>query len=336
MQAQQILTRVWEWLSEDKRLGQLILVMLIPHLLMLVLPQSPVAINDTAAFSRWLAELRPTLGSSTKFLATMGLLSIRTSVWFRSLLVYLALVIVVRLLNLSAHWATLTRTRRYQLSLLCLSGLLFIGGWSTHTLWGWAEADIIGWPDHDIVIADHDVVVAQSRKLPLFTSTFGLYLLPQGKIQALTVQSKDAQNVPLMLSRAVHSTPQPVLRFAFTNRNPEAYFTVLGTDLIFRVVPLPEAVQTALQFQVYRSASGELLNDIILDETRNILVANIHLTLKYATLPRFKAVYNPGAPLQILGGSLFIVSSYLWPHTHTEEEGIPASPETQVKTEEGE
>ena len=75
MQAQQILTRVWKWLSEDKRLGQLILVILIPYLLMLVLPQAPVTVNDTAAFSRWLAELRPVLGASTKSLAALGLLA---------------------------------------------------------------------------------------------------------------------------------------------------------------------------------------------------------------------------------------------------------------------
>jgi len=336
MQAQVLLTWVWEWLSADKRLGQLILVILIPYLLMLVLPQAPVAVNDTAAFSRWLAELRPTLGASTKSLAALGWLTMRTSIWLRGLLIFLALVSVVRAINLTTHWATLTPIHRRQLSLICLGGGLFISGWSMHTLWGWAESDIIVWPDNDIIISERDVVLAPSQKLPLLTSTFGLYLFPQGNRQALTVQSQDIQDTPRMLSRAVHSTPEPVLHFAFTNQNPEAYFTVLDTDLIFRVVQLPDAVQTALQLQVYRSASGELLNDIIFDETQNILVDDIYLTLNYATLPRFKAIYNPGAPLQLLGGSLFIVSSYLYTYRNTkDQETTPVVVETPCDHAEG-
>jgi len=310
---QEKLTQVWDWLSEDKRLGQLIRVILISYLLMLIFPQSLVAPHNAAPFSRWLAELQSTLGPSTKWLEALGLLSIRTSLWFRALLVFLVMVTLVRSINLLTQWGAMTKARRRWLSLICLSSLMFISGWSLHTLWGWAEADIIVWPQRAIILPEHDIVLPQTQvSFPLITSKFGLYLLPQGSNQALTVKVPDSHISSFMLSQAVHSIPTAVLNFAFTPRNPEAYFMIVDTDLIFRVIQAPEYARGALHLQVYRSASGEVLDALTFDAAYTFSMKDVQLNLEPAVLPRFKAIYNPGAFLQLVGGGLFMFST--WAH----------------------
>jgi hypothetical protein len=317
MRVQQILNQVWRWLSADRRLVEAFIALLVIQAIVLFLPQAPAPISTSPVYARWLAGLRPTLKTWTTPLATVGLLTVRTSLWMRVLLAWLALIVSARFDALLEHWREWPRSRRWLQVLACVAGVFIIGGWGMQTLWGWKQSDVIAWPATLIAIPERGLTlparddVSQNRFIPLRTGQYGLYFVPKGSSVGLVVQASDAQGDVLPLSPSAHDEPQDELRLALTVETPEAYFALPQVGYVFRLNRLPET-DGPIQVQVYRSADGELLVETTLQDEELpgnyvLFAGDVRLDLQRYALPRFEAVFNPGAPFEVVGTlALFI------------------------------
>ncbi len=306
MRARQILNQVWQWLSADRRLVEALIALVIIQTMALFLPQSPVSISTSPVYARWLAGLRPTFKVWTTPLAVAGLLTVRTSLWTRVLLAWLALIVAARCDDVLEHWKACTRSRRWFQVLACVAGVLIVVGWGMQMLWGWKQADVIAWPAVPITIPERGLtlpardVVLSSRFVPLRTGRYGLYLLPKESSVGLAVQALDDEGQVLPLSPSVRAEPQDQLRLALTVEAPEAYFALPQMGYVFRISRMREAAGPIL-VQVYRSVNGELLVETTLQDDGVLFADDVRLDLERDALPRFEAVYNPGAPLETAG-----------------------------------
>lgn len=297
---------MWHWLGEDKRLLEILIALLVFQALVLAIPQAPVPRSDGPGYSRWIAELRPTFGGWTAPLSALGLLTLRTSLWTRGLLAGLVIVVTVRSAALVELWRDLASPRKWFHGLLCLGALLIVIGWGLQTVWGWKQAEVIAWPDTGISIPERGLTLSpQSGRLRLWTGHFGLYFVPKGTSTGLEVRAFDTQGHGLALLASTRSEPQPQLRIVLTAETPEAYFALPDVGFVFRVSQIQND-GTKIQAQVYKSASGELLAATVLQGDGSLFANDIRLKLERYILPRFEAVYNPGAAFEALGMLLFI------------------------------
>lgn len=306
MRARQILNQVWQWHSADRRLVEALIALLVIQAIVLFLPQAPVSISTSPVYARWLAGLRPTLRTWTTPLATVGLLTVRTSLWMRALLAWLALIVAARFDDLFEHWKERTRSRRRLQVLACVAGVLIIAGWGIQTVWGWKQSDVIAWPATPITIPERGLTlparddVSPSRFMPLRTGQYGLYFVPKGNSVGLIVQAFDEQGQVLPLSPSARDEPQDALRLALTGEAPEAYFALSQVGYVFRISRLRET-DAPIQVQVYRSADGKLLVETTLQDDGALFADEVRLEIQRDALPRYEAVYNPGAPLEAVG-----------------------------------
>jgi hypothetical protein len=311
MRVQRILNQVWRWLGADKRLVEVFIALLIIQAIVLLLPQAPTPASSSPDYARWLAGLRPTLKNWTTPLAATGLLAVRTSLWMRALLAWLALIVAAHFGDLVEHWRTWTRFQRWLQVLVCVAGVLIIAGWGMQTLWGWKQSDVIAWPATPTTIPERGLTlparedVFPSPLIPLRTGRYGLYFVPQGNSVGLVVRALDAEGQILPLSPSARDEPQNELKLALTIESPEAYFALSQVGYVFRLSWLYETAGT-IQAQVYRSADGELLVETALQDELApsrylVFVDEVRIEVQRYALPRFAAVYNPGAPFEALG-----------------------------------
>jgi len=313
MRVQQILNQVWRWLSAHRRLAEALIALLAIQAIVLLLPQAPVTTPLSPVYARWLAGLRPTLKTWTAPLETAGLLMIRTSLWMRVLLAWLALVVAARCGTLLEAWRSLLSPQRWLYILACVAGVLIIGGWGMQTVWGWKQSDVIVWPAAPTVIPERGLTlpprdaVSHIRFIPLPTERYGLYFVPKERSVGLVARAFDEQGQVLPLSPSARDEPQDELRLALTIESPEAYFALPQVGYVFRLSRLRE-VAAPIQVQVYRSADGELLVETIFQEDGAVFADNVRLDLQRYALPRFEAVYNPGAPFEAVGMLALLVA----------------------------
>ncbi len=313
MRARQILNQVWQWLGADRRLVEALIVLLIIQAIVLFLPQAPVSISTSPVYARWLAGLRPTLKTWTAPLATAGLLTVRTSLWMRILLAWLALIVAVHCADLPEQWKESTRSRHWLQVLACVAGVFIIAGWAAQMVWGWKQSDVIVWPAASITIPERGLTlparedVSSNRFLPLLTGRYGLYFVPKGSSVGLVARALDGQGQILPLLPSVRDEPQDALRLALTVEAPEAYFALPQVGYVFRISRLREA-EAPIQVQVYRSADGELLVETALQDDGVLFAADVRLELQRDALPSFEAVYNPGAPVEAVGMLALLVA----------------------------
>ncbi len=307
MQRRLIIRQVWTWLDADKRLIEIFIAFIATHLIILSLPQSPVTANDHTAFSLWLAGLRPVLGTWRNILATLGLLTMRTSLWMRVLVAAIGLILMVRLSVLIENWRTLSARWRWRQGLIVLGLLLLVAGWGTQTLWAWTEPDLVAWPETPVAIPDRNLTVSPLQTKPrLWNGYWGLYLLPQGTSWGFEMQASDLEKKPLSLLLSVQSEPQERLRIALTAQTPEAYFALAEQNLSFHI-SVPQASEPdTIQFQAF-NIEGELLAELPLEAEQTIQIEETRLRLTRLALPQFEAIYNPGALIQIVGGLVALV-----------------------------
>ncbi len=330
MRARQILNQVWQWLGADRRLVEALIVLLIIQAIVLFLPQAPVAISTSPVYARWLAGLRPTLKTWTTPLAMAGLLTLRTSLWMRILLAWLALIVAVRCADLFEHWKESTPSQRRLQVLACVAGVLIIAGWGAQTVWGWKQSDVIVWPATPITIPQRGLTlpargeVSPNRLIPLLTERYGLYFVPKGSSVGLVVRALDEQGQVLPLSPSSREEPQEELRLALTVEAPEAYFALSQVGYVFRISRLRETA-APLQVQVYRSADGKLLAETAMQDDGALFADNVRLELQRNALPSFEAVYNPGAPLEAVGLLALLVAILGVYHLHRRPSGQPAN-----------
>ncbi len=318
MRIRQLIDRGWERLSGPRIALAALLLLITTQILAFALPQLPVTADQSAIFSRWLAEYRPQLGQMTQPLATLGLLTVRTSLALRLTLALLALIVAAqldRLLSIRQDRAWPPR-RTVQL-LLSFGGLLIIGGWAGQMLAGWRDPEIIVWPDEDIVVAARTSSGAPRLTLPqpsgplgLWHGGYGHYVIRRGQRTGLMVEAIDDDGQAIPLLRAVDEVPETSLRLTFTTSEPEAFFAMQEAGLIFRL----NQIQASVQVQAYRSASGELLTETLLHETdtdAHLQLDDIRVEFTQTFLPRYEVIYNPGAAPEALGMILFAVGTVM-------------------------
>lgn len=321
------MNRVWTGLASQWLVLLILLFLVILQVAALVLPQIPVSSSDTATFNRWLAELQPRLGDATRPLASLGLLTIRSSLLIRLGLGCLALVTAANLDRLRNPIAAAdaakegtadpdaddTRTSsatvpperaasgRRARALVSVGGLLLIGGWITQMLWGWQDPEVIAWPGTPIALPERGLAIPQPQgPVGLNTGRFGLYVLTRGERAGLEVTVTGEDGEPLPLLPSVQEAPQESLRLAFTTRDPEAFFAVPDAGLIVRLNQITDTIQ----IQAYRSASGDLLAETQLDPMNvgvSLEVDEVLASFDLTRLPRYEVVYNPGALAEAAG-----------------------------------
>ncbi|HQE92309.1 MAG TPA: hypothetical protein PLH19_02295 [Anaerolineae bacterium] len=301
MQAQRLLDKVWQWLGEDKRLSEAVAALWIVQLLIVFLPQAPVSSLASPGYSRWLAEQRSVLKDWTAPLSTLGLLTLRTSIWMRGLLILLVWIIVTRAADAVERWRGLSRSRRRLQVLSWVGGMLIVAGWGAQTLWGWKQSDVMVWPEESIVIADAGLTLPPPHgAMTLLTEHYGLYLVPKGNSVGLVVRAVNEQGEVLLLSPSARADPQEQLRLVLTDEMPEAYFALPQIGFVFRL-SRPRQNDAPLQVQVYHSADGELLVETALQGDGTLFADTVRVQFNRYALKQYEAVYNPGALLEGLG-----------------------------------
>lgn len=321
MRIRQGLDRTWERLGSRTQALVALALLVLFQIVALALPQVPATARDDTSFTRWLAELYPQLGFATRALAAAGLLTIRSSLLLRLTLALLGLVVVATADRMREAWGITpwTRSRTGQL-LICLGGLLIIGGWAGQMLAGWREPEIIVWPDDPIAIESRDLTIAQpAGPVGLWKGGYGHYVIARGKRVGLEVSAADAAGTALPLLPAVNEAPLETLRLTFTTQQPEAFFAITGAELIFRLNQVSEGIQV----QAYRSASGELLTETLLgpgDATALLPLRTAEVSITQTLLPRYEVVYNPGAAFEGLGMALLALGGVLSPGGATREQ----------------
>jgi hypothetical protein len=289
--------------------------------LSLLVPQAPAPPSDEAVYSRWYVELRAALGRSAELLSALGWLSIRTSWWQRTFLALLALVLSVRGTRLVERWTELPTLRRVWHLLILCGGFLILTGWGVQMVWGWTEAGVVAWPGERLNLAKHPVELPPLEGAPRIRAQgYGLYTLRQEVGAGLVVQAFGEDDEPVGLTAAVGSEPEQSLRLALDAGNRDAYFALPSAGYTFRANLQALAPERVILLQVYRSASGELLTETTFQNEGTLFAEGLRLRLDSVSLPHVRVVYNPGAPLTLVGWALLGVAGVTGPTRRRGEE----------------
>ena len=309
-QRQYVLGRIWAWLSEDRRFLEIFTALVLLQLLILLLPQAPVPPADDLIYTRWLAEQRLTLGRWADLLATLQLLTLRSSLWMRGALALLALALAAHLDALIKAWPDVSPRVRVRGFLPLAGGVVLLFGWGMHTLWGWTEPNLTAWPASPLEIPQREITLSPPHNaFTLWHGVYGLYLIPEGQGLGVEVEANEEKGAPLELLPSRREEPQQQLSLVLTTAASDAYFALPEAEYVFRLSYIVDS--TALQVQAYRSASGELLTEAILGDDGTLSIDEVRLHVRTFEAPQFDAVYNPGAPFEALGLGLLGIGSLL-------------------------
>ena len=313
MRGRQIPERLWTWLNGTTFLLLPLLWVGGVSLLALWLPQSPVPLSETAAFARWVAGVHTHLDPYTERLASWGLLSLRTTLWLRLPLAWLALVFAARAVALGEQWPAVTRLTRARrlLILLGLCGLL--AGWMVQVRWGWSETGLHAWPGETVTLAHTQEILpptAGSRRVQRYGA--GIFVFQEELALGLDVQARDEGGniVPLLLSS--QSTAQERLRLILNSQRPDGYFGIPESDLVFRVTLHQPPPESEFHVQIYRSSSGALITETTLQNGGLIFAEKLQLQLSSLPVPQLRVVYNPGAPFTVAGWGVLAAAAILY------------------------
>ncbi len=326
---QKAVERIWQWLGKEPFLLGLLTGLLLLLLLTLLLPQAPLSPRETADFTRWLAEVRSTWGEWTNPLATLGLLTIRSSWPQRLLLALLALALTVRLVTLIEQWAELPRWQRVRQGAICGGGALLIAGWFLQLSAGWIEPEVNSWPDEVLTVPSRSLQLpAPGAGVAFARRGYGLYLLRERAGIGLEVQATNDADVPVALLASAHGTPQEKLELVLTERAPDTYFALPDAGFIFRASMLQPPPHTEFRVQIYGEAESELLTETLFQGSGTLFTTNVRLEIVSTPFSQLTVIYNPGAPLTILGWLFLVVAGGGW---LAEEQGWwPARNQQQV------
>ncbi len=304
-----ILERIWHGLQRTVVLLGILALLLLLLILTFALPQSPVSPADEAAFLRWLAQVRTSLGINVSLLASLGLLSLRFSWWARGVLALLALVAVARAARCVEQWEHLTLPGRIVQVAILVGALLLLTGWGAQLRSGWIETGISAWPDEALTLPSRDISLpAPEEPAWIRSARYGLYLIREGTGLGLEITA-DEDGVPISLLTSLQGEPMEHLRIILTPRAPDAYFALPSGRLIFRLTlqrPPPDA---ETRVQIYRGAGGDLQRETELQSGDTLSIDDVQVHLEGTPLPQLRMVYNPGAPLAAVGSGVLLLGT---------------------------
>lgn len=328
MRTDQVINKLWRGLTNWTSALLALVFLLILKLTALILPQIPVSASESAAFNRWLAELRPVLGNHTRWLAALGLLTVQSSLFLRLTLGFLALIVVAnfdRLRGRSSETAEAggaasaestssihdSLSRRIGHGALVVGGLFIIIGWAGQMLWGWREPEVSAWPNAPIVLQDRGFEIPQPQgPIGIRNHHYGLYVLSRGQGSGLEVTAANQEGETLLLLPWVDREAREVLRVDLARQDPEAFFAIPSAGLVFRL----NRLESSVDVQAYSSLSGELQAETHLQQEADsaiLEVSNVTVEFTHLTLPRYEVIYHPTAPMEILGMVLFAVGTIM-------------------------
>lgn len=308
MQLAEWLDRVWRWMHKTSVLLGLVCIILLLMTLTFLLPQAPVPPTDEAAFLRWLAQVRTSLGASASFLASAGLLSLRTSWWMRGAFALLVLVIITRGARLMERWNEFTSYGRGLQMVIFLGTLLLFIGWGVQLRTGWIETGVSAWPGETIVLPSHGKTLEAPRDTSsLSLGGYGLYLLREDLGLGLNVAAEDEDGDLVPLRTSAQGDAQDALRLILSPRDPDAYFALPSSRLIFRVTLQASPPDPQFRVQIYQGAGGELLTETTLEGSGTLFTDDLRVKMESTPLPQLRVVYNPGAPLTLVGGIVLVM-----------------------------
>jgi hypothetical protein len=305
-----MLERIWRWMNQTVLLLGLLSVLLLMLSLTFLLPQAPVSPTNETAFLRWLAETRTTLGTSTSWLASAGLLSIRTSWWVRAALALLGIVTVARGARLLEQWERLTTYGRAIHATILLGALLLLSGWTLQLRTGWIETDVSTWPEETLTLPDHGLGLNVPNQPSWITrDRYGLYLLREKMGLGLNITAEDEEGTPILLRTSAQGDPQEQLRLTLRPKSPDAYFALPSSRLIFRVTLLTAPPEAQIRVQIYQGTGGELLTETTIQGSGSLYTEDLQIQLDSIPLPQLRVVYNPGAPPMLAGGLCLLIGT---------------------------
>lgn len=179
----------------------------------------------------------------------------------------------------------------------------------------------------DWIVTEHNQT-SQLKLLPghpVHIGEIGLYLLGYGPAVHLTATGADGRL--LHLQRVLgDSSPQETLRLRFDQDQQEQLVVQQDTGILLRLINYPSLpaqgiTGRALQIQVLRSNTGELLDQAYLNESGSLSVQGITLDISLDYYVLVRAQNEPWLWLVLLGGclvlaglicSLFMPNRELW------------------------
>jgi hypothetical protein len=145
----------------------------------------------------------------------------------------------------------------------------------------------------------------------MWTEKYGIYLLRTGWATGLDITATDEEGQPLSMLRTSKDELHDNLQVILIGAPPEAFFLTPETELVYRLHQLEDKYNAPIFAQVYRSASGELLAEVPLIHGEGLVVETTRITVTRLQLPRYRILYNPGAPIESTGLVLLLACVFM-------------------------
>lgn len=196
--------------------------------------------------------------------------------------------------------------------------LLLLLGLLVGTVWGWRVEGLIGSFGETVSIPDHGEIALPDRHPGMAGQLSAVRLYPQGTGPEVSVVAVDETGEPLGLLLTPTADAVPTLRFRLGS-SEDAYFAINQAGLFVRILPdAPPPIETdsALQVQILRIRSGELVHEATIAGDETIHLEELSLQFTRSRYLTFTVARDPGFGLKIAGivvGALALLGRALWP-----------------------
>jgi hypothetical protein len=210
-------------------------------------------------------------------------------------------------------WAELLAVLAHVGPLLLLLGLL------AGELGGWRAEYLVGAPGEVISVPEHGEITLLDRSSGLGVDEAGVQVYVVGTGPELTVTAEDTEGNLLSLQQTPDASSSRYLRLRLTGAAEDVYFAIPRAGLIVRITPEPEAALDAempLRVQVFRSPSGELVQESVVTENVELTEGGISIQFRRARYLILTAAHDPGHWLKMVGlvvTGLAILGAAVWP-----------------------
>jgi len=194
--------------------------------------------------------------------------------------------------------------------------LLLLAGLFLTCLWGWQFEGLIVQADEKVTLPGTGKWVALDGDARRETHSPGVSVFFEEHGPGVRASAADAAGRPLLLQHTPEADPAAQLTVAMTE---DQYFAIPEAQLVVRLTVQPDQttdIHTPVLVQVYRSPSGRLTSETVMEGDVELAVEEV--TLKLASLPyaRLTVSFNPGFWPTVAGLALSaagILGSLVWP-----------------------
>jgi hypothetical protein len=285
---------VWQIATGDSLLVILLLAVAVGLLVTAWLPQAPT--SGPAAYARWLSETQARFGRATQTMQALGLFGVARSFGFRTLLVSLGGVLLLRLVEYGERSFSNADVHGVlnPFPLLAHAGglLLLIGLFITH-LWGWQVEGLIVQGGERVSVPGTASWVALDGDTLSVEHSAGIVAFAEARGPGVRVSASDAEGNPLVLQRA-KDAPLTKLTLPLTE---DRLFAIPEAQLIVRLAPQAGHTVEApspLIVQIYRYPPVRLETESTVEEDAELTLDDARLHLTHAPYARVTATFNPG------------------------------------------